>query len=465
MAVGLRPGSGQGLMLPRSPRCRAVLSRSLFFRRCPPVAPGGGGAVVSRRLLPGFLALLPSLLSLLLLLFLLIAGCAPLERGARPRTYAYQVPLGVTFDLREGRALTSERLAARLRGVRLLFLGEHHTSRASHRFQEEVVERLVAQGRRVILALEMLPPSADPALERWRGEELEEAAFLEASGWYRHWGFAWGYYRRLFLLARRHRLRLHGVNVEREEREAVAEKGPEALPPALREEIGKEEPAPDLAALYLEDTLRRAGHPNAPGPGSPEFQRFRRVQWLWDRAMGVRAARLAQQAGPEAVVVVLIGSGHLAYKLGANLQAARESTLPQLTVWDRLVEKADGKAAPPRITRVALGMADWVRLYEHDPEQPPIPLPAGLRLEPHPQGARVKAITPHAADRWAGLRGGDVILALEDKPVAGPAALRLAWEKLDPAGKATLTVFRPGEKLRGGKKLRLSVPVTAPVRH
>ncbi len=398
----------------------------------------------------------PAMAAGLLGLWLGLAACAPGDpEGLRPHTYSYAVPPGRTFDLREGRVLAPERLAARLRGARLLFLGEYHTSRQGHRFQREMVELLLSQGREVTLALEMFPPSADGALERWRNGELEEADFLERSGWYRHWGFAWGYYRELFLLARRHRLPMRGINVERSERKGFAKEGRKALPPALRAEIGAEGPSPEPAAHYLWDALREAGHPGVGGADSSSFRSLRRVQWLWERTMGVRAARLAQRAGPGGIVVVLIGAGHLAYGLGANLHAARESPLPQLTVWERQVEKG----SPPAAYRVPAGMADWVRIHERDPAELPIPTLRGIRLEPGTGGARVKRVLAHAGSPWAALRVGDLIRSLDGIPRGSPASLRLAFEQLTPGGTAEL------ELLRGGETLRLSVPVEPPAHH
>jgi uncharacterized iron-regulated protein len=418
-----------------------------------PAAPAGGRQVLSHercRFGKG------RLLTLLAGVWLLAGACASMEDASlRPHTYAYDVPPERTFDMAEGRELSDARMRERLRRVRLLFLGEHHTSRGSHRFQRDMLELLAGQGRRVTVALEMFPPSADPALEAWRKGELDELEFLEQSGWYRHWGFAWAYYREVFEVIRRHGMPVRGVNVKREEREAARKEGLKALPAALSEEIGPGPPEPEPAALYLYDVLSDGGHARVGKPGSPELSALRRVQWLWDRAMGVRAARLAEQVGPDGIVVVLIGSGHLAYRLGANLQAARESALPQLTIWDTMVRKD----SPPEAYRVPLGMADWVRIHERDPEVSPVPSLRGVKLERDPEGARVKSVQLRHGSPWAPLREGDVIRALNGTPVGSPAALRLAFESLSPEGTAEL------ELLRDGAPLKLSLPVTRPSPH
>ena len=133
---------------------------------------------------------------------LLLSACGlPREREvAGP--YFFRVLPGRTFELATGRGISSEQLARRLRGARLVFLGEHHTDPRSHRFQEEILRLLVRQGRKVTVAVEMFPPSADPALEEWRNGDLPEVEFLEKAAWYETWRLPWAYYRGIFRFIR-----------------------------------------------------------------------------------------------------------------------------------------------------------------------------------------------------------------------------------------------------------------------
>ena len=158
--------------------------------------------------------------------------------------------------------------------------------------------------------------------------------------------------------------------------------------------------------------------------------------------MGVRAARLASPGSEESVVVVLIGSGHLAYKLGANLHAAREAELPQLTFWDDVVAKA-GPTYP-----VPVGIADFARVYEVDPDQRKYPSLGGLKLETAAEGVRIAGIRPHGGGAPRVLKKGDVIHALNGRAIATPAALRLAFEQLDPGSEAEFNLTRKGKQLK-----------------
>jgi hypothetical protein len=374
-----------------------------------------------------------------------------------PRAYRYAVPLGQTFDLAAGRALTEAEEAQRFAGPaapRLVFLGEHHGDPRSQAFQARFLRALAAQGHAVTVALEMFPPQADAALEAWRSGRLTEADLVEQSRWYETWGFPWTAYRPLFETLRELRLPAHGVNVDEATRKAVRESLTGALPPELKAEIGDLDLGVAPHRDYFADSLTGAGRgdPAHAAPRSledPGFLRMQRIQVLWDTAMGVRAARLADAAPPGSVVVTILGSGHVAYGLGANLRAARVSALPRLTVWDDLAPKdaLDGAGRVP----VPVGMADWVRVYPEDDTLPGTPSLAGVKLAQDPAGAKVEAVRPPGAserlspgDPRRVFQPGDIVQALDGEPVASPARLRLRVEALPWERPARVTVLRGG---------------------
>ena len=391
---------------------------------------------------------------------LLLAACAPRSPSSSLRisSYAHPVPPGVTFDLAQGRAITPGRLEVLLARTRLLFLGEHHTEPRSHQFQIEVLRNILRRrGRGITVALEMFPPSANEALEDWRqGRIADEGEFLERSGWYRHWGFPWAYYRDLFLLLRRHRLRVVGINAEKTTRAAARKGDLSTLSEALRKEIGPLQPAPEAAGVFLLDILREGGHGEDLDQQVPEFLAYLRVQWLWNRLMGLRAARLAEGAGEKEIVVVLVGSGHLAHQLGVNLQAARVTAALQLTIWDDVRAKS-----PKGSYAVPVGMAELARVYEEQPDRRGWPSMAGIGLEPEAAGGgagavKIKALRRPPGSSWRALKAGDVITALNGTPVTSPARLRLAYENLKIGGTARFTLRRKG------KTLTVKIPVTEP---
>src|SRR2546430_328339 len=169
---------------------------------------------------------------------LLLLGCA------HPSPVVSDLPFGdpsrrdreapVALDLVTATAtaesLTPEALAARLGPIRLVFVGEQHTSAPVHEAQRRLLADLLAARRKVLVGLEMFPYTAQPALDRWNRGELTEEQFVRESHWYKHWGFDWRYYRDIFLL-RAQGARFFAVNAPREVISAVRKKGRDKLTP------------------------------------------------------------------------------------------------------------------------------------------------------------------------------------------------------------------------------------------
>ena len=370
---------------------------------------------------------------------------------------------------------------------------------------ETLLTKTGNRNQEVIVGLEMFPPQADPVLEAWRLGKLTPEEFVEQSGWYDHWGYPWILYSGLFETIRRHRVKTRGLNVTRGDRDLAAgrtpplkeEKGEQWLSFSLEREIGPLDLEITPHRWFFADALGQTGHGGG-GRGSPPpkgaesggqkerfpppLEGYYRVQVLWDQAMGVRAARLAvnprsqpkPQPRPDPVVVVFIGSGHLMYGVGANLRAQRE--LARLAGASGGGKKGD--RIPPRVTTlldipqdelerdglgrslVPVGLGDLVRPL---PPQPPprIPTLAAFKLKADPKGVRVESAgmtappmkpahekskreaAAHPTDLPVQqLLAEDVVTALNGMAVTTPAALRLAWERLNPDSRPALIVLR-----------------------
>jgi uncharacterized iron-regulated protein len=231
--------------------------------------------------------------------------------------------LDAVTDSASGEALTPRELAARLKDVRLLFVGENHTSLEFHNAQRRVIEELTRAGRRVLIGLEMYPYTEQAWLDRWSAGGLGEQAFLDDSRWYKNWGYHWLYYRDIFLFARDNKLRMYALNIPRQVVSAVNRKGLANLSPEEKAHLPARIDTTDeghrkLFGAYFGggDTLHGGGMP------PEQWERLFEAQCTWDAAMGMNAVKALETAGDkDAIMVVLIGTGHVAYGLGAERQA------------------------------------------------------------------------------------------------------------------------------------------------
>lgn len=330
-----------------------------------------------------------------------------------------QVPLvldGIT-DAATGSVLTPPELAARLDGVKLLFVGESHTDMEFHKVQLRVIQELHARGRQVLVGLEMYPATTAEQqwLERWSSDKsLGEQAFLDESHWYRSWGYHWNYYREIFRFARENGIRMFGVNVPRDVVQTARTKGFEALTPEQRALLPERVDTEDTEHQRLfraffgsSDSL----HGNMP---DAMFQGMFRAQCTWDAAMGWNAlSALKKHGGEKAIMVVLVGSGHVAYGKGAERQArlwfsGRTASVIPVPIRDEEHE--------PLVEKVQASYADFV--WGLPPSTDPLYPVVGISTPEQKSGERYKVImvskdSPAAA---AGFQVGDELVSIDGVP-------------------------------------------------
>lgn len=235
---------------------------------------------------------------------------------------------GVT-DTRTGEVITPADLAARLAGTRLLLIGEEHTSTEFHGVQYRVLSALIASGRHVMIGLEMFPYTEQRSLDQWRDGAVDEAGFLRVSRWYENWGYNWLYYRDIFWLARQSRVPMFAVNTPREVVSAVRKKGLANLTPEESAHIPKDIDVSSADHMTFFKTTfedQQGGGGSVHGGDMPDemWVNMLGAQATWDATMGFNAVQALKQANdPKAIMVVLVGSGHVAYGLGIERQARK----------------------------------------------------------------------------------------------------------------------------------------------
>jgi len=364
-----------------------------------------------------------------------------------PARRGREIPLvldGIT-DAGSGTLVTPPELAARLDGVRLLFVGESHTDMEFHRVQLRVLQELHRRGRSVLIGLEMYPVDAQPWLDRWvRDPAMTEEGFLAESHWYRSWGFHWNYYRDIFLFARRSEIPMFGLNVPRALVQAVRKEGFEGLSAEqralLRERVDTDsaEHRRLFRAFFGDEASLHGSLPEA------MFEGLFRAQCTWDAAMGWNAVRALRQHGSdEAIMVVLVGSGHVAYGLGAERQArlwfdGKAASLIPVPVADE-----EGESAGP----VRASYADFV--WGLPPVTDPLYPSLGMSTPETKSGAhyRVIVVSPESVASAAGFEVGDELLAMDGVPLDDKETTNRLMSEKRWGDSATYAILRDGRPL------------------
>ncbi len=301
-----------------------------------------------------------------------------------------------------------------------VLLGEAHDSAEDHRWQLHTLAQLHARQPRLAIGFEMFPRRLQGVLDQWVAGALTEREFLERAEWEAVWGFAARDYLPLFHFARMHRLPMLALNVERELTDAVGRQGWDAVPESRREGVSRPAaPAPE----YRRELRAVFDHHPEKDKDPLAFARFVEAQTLWDRAMaeGI-AAHL--RGRPDALVVAILGAGHVRHGHGVahQLKALGVERVGALLTWPRAESCA---AIPP-------GLADALLVVQPPPEKPlriGVSIVSGKAAEP---GLRVAEVAPGGIAEQAGIKAGDLIVAVAGQPARRLQTLRNAVQNQPP---------------------------------
>jgi len=320
------------------------------------------------------------------------------------------------LDPNTGEVLQSKKIFERLAKTRIVLLGEAHTTLAHHRWQHYVLSALHSRNANMKVGFEMLPRRAQPALDAWSAGRLNETEFLEQSEWQKVWGYDAALYLPLLHFARLNRLPAIALNIDRELVSRVGQQGWQALSEEQRMGLTNPAPASDdyresLAELYAykqvfraesEGKATEAGEPDLDEiKSSNEFANFVDAQLTWDRAMA-EALAAAHRRDPSAIVIGIIGRGHLEYGYGIPHQLA-DMGIEDVDVLLPL-DASDNCDPLPQDLASAVFVVD----AEAADLSPPGPR-LGVIIEGTDAGVRVKQVVADSVAEKCGILEGDLI--------------------------------------------------------
>ena len=374
---------------------------------------------------------LPFLLLILVLLPFPTAGAEETEQSVlnlaigdpERKDREVELVLDAVTDCHTDELITPGDLSERLKDVRLLLVGEMHVNIDFHLVQLRVIQELHRAGREVMIGLEMYPYTEQRFLDQWSENLLTEEGFLKLSEWYKNWGYDWDYYREIFLFARKHGLKIYALNTPREVVSAVRKKGFQDLTEEEARHVPEsidtdsDEHFTLFKAIFAEDAEDDAFHSSLP---EEQLRAMFDAQCTWDATMGFNAVKaLREHDEPQAILVVLVGAGHLAYDLGIQRQARQWFDGKMASV----IPISVGDICEP-VEKVQASYADFI--WGVPPETSPIYPHLGLSTFKNKDNGRRKVIyiAKESPAERAGFQMSDVLLSMDGNDVPDRATLK-----------------------------------------
>jgi uncharacterized iron-regulated protein len=379
----------------------------------------------------------------LFLIVTILIGCAsvPSHPPWVSKIQALTEPIGPEeiFRLPDGEKLSFSRFMTELNPSAVIYVGESHNQMEHHRIQLAILQELLKAGRSPVVAMEMFRKEQQPVLDRWSQGMLSEEEFLKEVQWDTTWGFDFSLYKPILEVVRERRLRLLGLNTQRELVRKVGTKGVEGLSPEEKKTLPEMNLRNRPYRAYLASIFE-----NHQEGSAKEFEYFYQAQSLWDEAMASALAEfLKSPEAKEKTVLVLAGNGHIVFDFGIPSRLNRRVPVPFKTLV--LKERKKEMNGDMAFSGTPAPVADFLWITIPDPPQPKRPrIGVILKTEEGSKGLKIEQVIPGSPAEKAGLQAGDQLLSVEGKEITKVKDIHDALAEKGWGKEIRFTLFRNG---------------------
>jgi uncharacterized iron-regulated protein len=301
---------------------------------------------------------------------------------------------------------------------RVIYVGENHTSMADHLLQFRIIQALHQKNPDLAIGMEMFPRTSQPALDAYiNNDTTSEQDFLRASRYFEVWRYDWRYFRDIFNYARKHKIPVIGLNLEREIVSKIFEDGHTDTLSAEQKKAFPQNRNLDLPG-YTERLDEVHGfHAQNQQEKKGMLSGFIQAQAIWDETMADTAAKYLSDH-PAKQMVILAGSQHTRKDSGIPPRVASRIEVSQASV---LNLSAENRLADISQTTDFFFLADPVDLE-------PVGK-MGLVLtevkEGDKKGLKISDISPQGKAGKAGLQKDDILIAINSTTINSMEDVRL----------------------------------------
>jgi uncharacterized iron-regulated protein len=313
-----------------------------------------------------------------------------------------------SVDLHTGLSLNE--LVRQLATKRVVFIGEIHDRYDHHLNQLEIITRLHEADPDMAIGVEYFQQPFQSHVDDYIAGRISETEFLRTTEYYARWKYDYRLYAPIFRYAREQHIPVRGLNVPTALVSAVAKVGITGLSAKERTYLPRViKPADPGYRGRLHEAFQEH-----PGLKPDAFNHFVEAQLVWDEGMAESAAAYLN-TNTDRHLVILAGAGHLEFGSGIPKRLERRTHATYAIVL------SSGEEVEPN-------MADYLLLSKKQ-ELPPAGV-LNVRLKEKHGECRIGSLSEGGAGEEAGLRKGDVLVAIDGQIVKRVADEKLAlWDK------------------------------------
>ena len=302
-------------------------------------------------------------------------------------------------------------IVSRVADKTVVYVGEKHDRYGDHLVQLEMIQALHRHHPKLAIGMEMFQRRYQRSLDDYISGETEAQTFLKESHYFNTWRFNYHLYEDILLYARANRIPVVALNQDNELVRKVANEGLENLSPKEKDRIPEELILDDESYKKRLRSVFEMHQTNLDGDSIPQkFEYFHQAQILWDETMAESIATFLADH-PDYYMVVLAGSGHLAYGVGIPKRVYRR------------IGKDYAIILPDPGEPLERGLADYIVFPSE--VQAPEDAKIGIMLDSSEGLLTVAGFTPESGAEKAGMEKGDIVLAVDGQKVENIDDLRI----------------------------------------
>ncbi len=302
---------------------------------------------------------------------------------------------------------------------RVVYVGESHTSYGDHLLQFRLIQELYKRNSNLAIGMEMFPTTSQEALDEYilDDKKISEEGFLKKSRYFEVWRYDWRFFRDIFSFAKKNKIPVRGINLERNIVSQVFKEGStDGLTDVIKTKLPVDR---DLSIQGYWDRLENMhGLHTQGGHGSGMMSGFIQAQGLWDETMAQEIAEYLKE-NPHDSMVVLAGSEHTRKDSGIPPRVARRLNISQASVIN--VSEGDNLSYIKNIADYYF-MAPEQRL----PSEAKIGIVLDQKEKNNQNFLEIIQLSPHGYAGKAGLQEKDILLAINDYPTLEMVDVRIA---------------------------------------
>lgn len=237
-------------------------------------------------------------------------------------------------DLATLEVMDYDTLLGKLKNIQVVYVAEAHTNEAHHKLQEDILKSLSQKNPKTALAMEFLYRSKQESIDNYTADKVTEKEFDKTNTF--GFGEWYHYYLSLIRYAHTNKIKLIGMNVEKEIKRKMAGAGWDKLSPEEQKVIAKDVDTSNKT--HKEFVMKQfGGMMNNPQTKDmmkgPMLDRMYLMQCMWDETFAEAIANYLKAANdPATQVVVVAGSGHIKYKFNIPNRSYKRFPAPFKTL-------------------------------------------------------------------------------------------------------------------------------------